>query len=184
MTKEPKNDIDPDDALSTWENISKLGEDDEFATPEETVRQEATRYPDPNNAPGSTPFDYHINFLQDVANLARLKNVRDLEHPSLTGTVIFVRTTIREKEIGHAEFAPHYEAAKQAIEQHLGIDYLRSWIEMIEATEARYARKKPDPVDSSAQRKPRTEDFRERLTAYFSNLWKQLNATTFECREA
>ena len=65
-----------------------------------------------------SPFQGHINLLQEFANFAKEKNIRELEHPGVLATIIFVRTTIREKEFGAEEFAPHYEITKQAIQEH------------------------------------------------------------------
>lgn len=128
------------------------------------------------------PFQGHINLLQEFADFAKAKNIRELEHPSVLATIIFIRTTIREKEFGADEFAPHYEATKQVIQEHLGIEYLRSWIDKIETLEAKYAKKKPKPVDNAEQRKP-SPDLRETLSAYFNDLWKRLNATSFDSVE-
>jgi hypothetical protein len=103
-----------------------------------------------------------------------------LEHPSIIGVLIFIRTTIREKELGADEFQPHYDAAKQAIQEYLGIDYLQGWIEKTEVVEAQYTKKKPEPVDSNAQRKSSTDEAKEEFTKYFNDLWKRLTATTFD----
>lgn len=139
--------------------------------------------PLPDNSEKDSPFQYHVDFLRDIGDLAKSKDVEELEHPSTMGNVIFIRTTIREKEIGHEEFAPHYEAAKEAIITHLGVDYLRAWIENIEVMEARYAKKKPEPVDSSAQRKSSSDEVRDELLKYFNDKWKRLSATSFESVE-
>src|ERR1700722_19457486 len=108
-----------------------------------------------------SPFQGHINLLQEFANFGKEKNTRELEHPGVLATIIFVRTTIREKEFGAEEFAPHYEITKQAIQEHLGIDYLRSWIEKIETLETKYAKKKPKPeeVISRSERNPQHVPF-------------------------
>jgi hypothetical protein len=65
----------------------------------------------------------------------------------------------------------------------LGVDYLRAWIENIEVMEARYAKKKPEPVDSSAQRKSSSDEVRDELLKYFNDKWKRLSATSFESVE-
>ena len=79
--------------------------------------------PVPDNSEAPSPYQYHIDFLRDIANFAKSNNTQELEQPSIIGTLIFIRTTVREKEAGAEEFAPHYEATKQAIQEHLGIDY-------------------------------------------------------------
>jgi ATP-dependent Lon protease len=139
--------------------------------------------PVPDTSETESPYQYHIDFLREITDSAISNDTRKLEHPSIVGTLIFIRTTIREKELGHVEFAPLYEAAKQAIQEHLGIDYLRDWIEKIAMVEAQYAKKKPDPIDSSTQRKTSSDEARDELSAYFNDIWKRTTATSFESVE-
>jgi hypothetical protein len=124
----------------------------------------------PDTSETESPYQYHIDFLRNIAAFARSKNTSELEHPSVVGTLIFIRTTIREKEIGHEEFTPLYDAAKESIQEHLGIDYLRDWIEKIGLVEAQYAKKKPEPIDGPAQRKSSSDDVRDELSAYFNDI--------------
>jgi hypothetical protein len=55
--------------------------------------------PLPDNSEKESPFQYHIDFLRDIGDLAKSKDVEELEHPRTMGNVIFIRTTIREKEL-------------------------------------------------------------------------------------
>jgi Virulence-associated protein E len=139
--------------------------------------------PVPDNSEKESPYQYHIDFLIALANWAVSKEKEELEHPKTIAMLIFIRTTIRQKEPGFDEFAPLYDAAKEAIQTHLGIVYLRAWIEHIEIKEAQYAKKKPEPVDSGAQRKSSSDEVRDELSKYFNDIWKRLSAISFESVE-